>query len=69
MRDTGPTKCQSKVHDANPPAAVGTFDLRWTSLDADADVADTREVVKRLCQPCLHTFRSHGGTAYYHRFA
>jgi hypothetical protein len=68
VRDTGPTKCQSKVHDNNPPAAEGTFDLSWPVLDADADVKRTASTVKRLCHACLDTFRSHGGTAFYHRF-
>ena len=68
MRDTGPTKCQSKAHDNKPPAAVGTFDLAWPDIDADGDRIGTAKTVKRLCQPCLDTFRALGGVAFYHRF-
>ncbi len=68
MRGTGPTKCQSKTHTSEPPAAEGTFDLSWTVLDADADPVRTAQAVKRLCQPCRDAFHVNGGTTHYHRF-
>lgn len=68
--DDLPTRRQSRVHPWGevPPAALGTYDLKWTAILPDGEPDGERSTVRRLCPGCKIRHERAGVRISPHRF-
>jgi hypothetical protein len=68
--DKWPTLCQGKMHPwgERPPAALATYDLKWTVIDSDGEPGGQETAVRRLCPECKARHEAHGVQVTPHRF-